>query len=91
MRPCGDSMNTCTPCLPRIAYSAAPPVSPEVAPRMFRCSPRRASSYSNSAPSSCIAMSLKASVGPLDSASMNTPGSNRRNGTMASVPKVSRV
>ncbi len=32
-------------------------------------SPRRASSYSNRLPSSCMAMSLKASVGPLDRAS----------------------
>ena len=36
MRPCGESMNTWMPFLPRIAYSAAEPVSPEVAPRMFR-------------------------------------------------------
>ena len=62
-------MKTRTPFLPRIAYSAALPVSPEVAPRMFSSSPRRASSYSNRLPSSCIAMSLKASVGPLDRAS----------------------
>jgi hypothetical protein len=39
MRPCGDSMNTRTPCLPRIAYSAALPVSPDVAPRMFSWRP----------------------------------------------------
>jgi hypothetical protein len=32
---CGDSMNTRMPRLPRIAYSAALPVSPEVAPKMF--------------------------------------------------------
>jgi hypothetical protein len=61
---CGLSMNTRMPSLPRIAYSAALPVSPEVAPRML--SFRRASAYSNRLPSSCIAMSLKASVGPLD-------------------------
>ena len=54
---------------PRMAYSAALPVSPEVAPRMLSCSPRRPARTSNSWPSSCIAMSLKASVGPLDSAS----------------------
>jgi hypothetical protein len=60
-------MNTRTPCLPRMAYSAALPVSPLVAPRMFSCFGRaRASSYSNRCPSSCMAMSLKASVGPLD-------------------------
>ena len=52
--------------LPRMAYSAALPVSPLVAPRMLSCSPRRPSSYSNRLPSNCMAMSLKASVGPLD-------------------------
>ena len=35
MRPCGDSMNTAMPRLPRIAYSAELPVSPDVAPRML--------------------------------------------------------
>ena len=43
MRPCGDSMKTWMPRLPRIAYSAALPVSPEVAPRMLSVCPRRAS------------------------------------------------
>jgi hypothetical protein len=69
MRPSGEVMKTRTPFLPRIAYSAALPVSPLVAPRMLSSAPRRASSYSNRLPSSCIAMSLKASVGPLDRAS----------------------
>jgi hypothetical protein len=32
---CGDSMKTRMPRLPRIAYSAALPVSPEVAPKIF--------------------------------------------------------
>ena len=36
---CGDSMNTRMPRLPRIAYSAAEPVSPEVAPRMLSSPP----------------------------------------------------
>ena len=36
IRPCGDSMNTAMPRLPRIAYSAELPVSPDVAPRMLR-------------------------------------------------------
>ena len=73
MRPCGLSMNTRMPRLPRMAYSAALPVSPLVAPRMLSCAPwppfLRASSYSNKLPSSCMAMSLNASVGPLDRAS----------------------
>jgi len=34
-------MKTRTPFLPRMAYSAALPVSPLVAPRMFSSSPRR--------------------------------------------------
>ena len=86
MRPRGLSMNTLTPRLPRIACSAALPVSPEVAPRMLSVSPRRPSSYSNRVPSSCMAMSLKASVGPLDRAWIRSPGSSARKGTMASVP-----
>jgi hypothetical protein len=44
MRPCGLNMNTRTFCLPRMAYCAALPVSPEVAPRILSCSPRRSSS-----------------------------------------------
>ena len=35
IRPCGDSMNTAMFRLPRIAYSAELPVSPDVAPRML--------------------------------------------------------
>ena len=69
---CGDSMNTRTPVLPRIAYSAALPVSPEVAPRMFSVSPCFASVYSNRLPSNCIAMSLNASVGPFESSSSDS-------------------
>ena len=91
MRPNGLSMKTLTPCLPRIACSAALPVSPDVAPRMLSVSPRRPSSYSNRLPSSCIATSLNASVGPLDSASSCTPGSSVFSGTMASVPNTSAV
>jgi hypothetical protein len=67
MRPCGESMKTRTPFLPRMAYSAAEPVSPEVAPRMLISSPRFCSTYSNRLPSNCMAMSLKASVGPFES------------------------
>ena len=91
MRPCGLSMKTRTPCLPRMAYSAALPVSPVVAPRMLSSSPRRASSYSNRLPSSCIAMSLKASVGPLDRASRYRPSSSGFSGTMSVVPNTASV
>ena len=69
---CGDSMNTRMPFLPRIAYSAALPVSPEVAPKMFSVSPFLASAYSNRLPINCIAMSLNASVGPFDSSSSDS-------------------
>jgi len=58
-------MNTDTACLSRIAYSAALPVSPDVAPRIFKVWPRSVSTCSNSCPSICMAMSLNASVGPL--------------------------
>ncbi len=91
MRPCGDSMNTATPRLPRIAYSAAPPVSPEVAPRMLSVVPRWVSTYSNSWPSSCMAMSLKASVGPSDSPSSDRPSFSGRSGTMSSLLKICEV
>ena len=74
MRPRGDSMKTRTPCLPRIAYSAALPVSPEVAPTMLSGLPVFASAYSNRLPSNCIARSLNASVGPFDSPSSRSSG-----------------
>ncbi len=85
MRPCGESMNTRTPRLPRMAYSADEPVSPDVAPRMLSSSPRFASTYSNRLPRSCIAMSLKASVGPLERASTCSPGASVLIGAMSSV------
>ena len=83
MRPAGDSMKTSMPRRPRIAYSAAEPVSPEVAPSTLSRAPRCPSTYSKSAPSNCIAMSLKASVGPLDSSSRPRPGSSQRSGVIA--------
>jgi len=58
-------------------------VSPEVAPRMLIDSPRFSSTYSNRLPSNCIAMSLKASVGPLERASSpNLPRSSQRKGVI---------
>ena len=91
MRPSGLVMKTRTPFLPRMAYSAALPVSPLVAPKILSSSPRRASSYSNRLPSNCMAMSLKASVGPLDRACKYKPSSSRVSGTMAAVPNTSSV
>ncbi len=91
----GDSMNTRTPRLPRIAYSAALPVSPEVAPKMFSSSSFLASAYSNKLPSSCMAMSLKARVGPLDRAcriSLRPFSSSRvRSGVMSLADSPSRA
>ena len=46
--------------------------------------PRRRSSYSNRLPSNCMAMSLKARVGPLDSSSRCRPGSRVVSGVMSS-------
>ncbi|KAG1166162.1 hypothetical protein G6F35_018356 [Rhizopus arrhizus] len=91
MRPCGDSMKTATPCLPRSAYSAAEPVSPDVAPTMFSVVPRLASTYSKTWPRNCMAMSLKASVGPSDRPSSDRPPSSGRSGTMSSLLKISCV
>ena len=63
--PNGESMNTRMLCLPAIAASAALPVSPEVAPKMFSSRPVSVRTCSNRWPSNCMAMSLKAKVGPL--------------------------
>ena len=48
---------------------AAEPVSPLVAPTIVTRSPRSASTWSNSRPTSCRATSLNASVGPWNSSS----------------------
>ena len=63
-------MKTRTPLRPRMAYSAADPVSPDVAPKILSSVLRFSRMYSKSAPRYCIAMSLKASVGPLESSKM---------------------
>jgi hypothetical protein len=87
MRLCGESMKTRMPRLPRIAYSAAEPVSPEVAPRIFRSWFFLLNTCSKSSPSSCKAMSLNASVGPFESASRCSPGSRVLTGVTSSPPK----
>jgi hypothetical protein len=83
------------PRLPRIAYSAALPVSPEVAPKMFNSSLFLASAYSNRLPSNCIAMSLNASVGPFDSACRIKvpcgPLSSVRSGVISSLDSSARA
>ena len=87
----GDNMNTRTPCLPRIAYSAAEPVSPDVAPRMLSSRPSRCNTYSNRLPSNCIAMSLNASVGPFERPRMCRPGSSVVSGVMSVLPNTSAL
>ena len=52
--------------------------------------PPRASTYSNSSPSSCSAMSLNASVGPFDARSRCRPGSSVASGVMSSLPNALR-
>ena len=91
MRPLGLSMNTRMPCLPTMAASAAGPVSPEVAPRMFSSVPDRARAYWNRLPSSCMARSLKARVGPWDRPSRCTPGARVRTGVISALPNASAV
>ena len=82
MRSAGESITTRIPGRPSSAYSAAEPVSPEVAPRMVKRSPRRASSWANSSPSSCMAMSLKAADGPLLRCANRTPSESSETGTI---------
>ena len=55
--------------------------------RWSRARRARASTWSNSRPSSCIAMSLKASVGPWNSSCTNSPVSSWTSGTTAGWPK----
>lgn len=77
-------MNTRMLSRPRMAYSAEEPVSPEVAPKMLISSPRRPSSNSKSSPSSCIAMSLNAAVGPSERWATKSPSSSELTGTISS-------
>ena len=67
-------MKTSTPALPRKASIAAEPVSPLVAPTMVSRRPERSRLASKSPPISCIATSLKASVGPWKSSSSQSFG-----------------
>ena len=61
---------------PAKASIAAPPVSPEVAPAIVARDPRSASTWSISRASSCMATSLKASVGPWNSSRMKRFGAD---------------
>src|SRR5882672_5225883 len=80
--PCGESMKTLMRALPLSACSAAEPVSPLVAPSTFRLRSCFSSTCSKSRPRSCSAMSLKASVGPLESPRMWRFGSSVRSGVV---------
>ena len=80
-------MNTSTPSSPRNASMAAEPVSPEVAPTTVRRLPSSASACSNMRPISCIATSLKASVGPWNSSRSQCAGPTCTSGQRAAWPK----
>ncbi len=83
VRPSGWRMTMSTASRSRQASMAAEPVSPEVAPTMVMRSPRLASTWSNSRPTSCSAMSLKARVGPWKSSSANSRASSCTSGATA--------
>ncbi len=91
MRPLGESMNTFTRALPFSACSAALPVSPLVAPSTLRCRSSASSTCSKRLPSSCIAMSLNAIVGPFERPSRCRLGSRVESGVISGVPKASAV
>ena len=69
-RPCGCIMKMRMRSRPRTPWIAALPVSPLVAPRMFRRVPRRFRMYSKKLLRNWSAMSLNASVGPWNSSTM---------------------
>ena len=87
VRPCGCRMTMSMRARSRQASIAALPVSPLVAPTMVMRSPRFASTCSNRWPSSCSAMSLKASVGPWNSSSAKQRVSSCTSGATAGWPK----
>ena len=80
-------MKTSTLARPRNASIAAEPVSPLVAPTMVSRWPLRVRLASNSWPISCIATSLKASVGPWNSSSSQSFGPICTSGARAAWPK----
>ena len=91
MRPRGESMNTFTRDFPFSACSAAEPVSPLVAPRTLSLLSCFSSTCSKRFPISCIAMSLNASVGPLEHARRWKLSSRVLRGVISGVPKTSFV
>ena len=68
---------------PRNASIAAAPVSPEVAPITVACAPLRSSARFISRATTCMARSLKASVGPWNSSRMKLFGAIWRKGATA--------
>jgi len=91
MRPWGESMNTFTRALPLSAYSADEPVSPLVAPSTLRFRSCFSRTCSKRFPRSCSAMSLNASVGPLERPRTCRFGSSVLSGVISGVPKTSGV
>ena len=83
VRSCGCRMAISMRSRPAQASIAAEPVSPEVAPTIVTRASRAASTWSNSRPSSCSAMSLNDSVGPWNSSCTNRPVSSWTSGTTA--------
>ncbi len=73
---------------PLKASMAAEPVSPEVAPTMVARVPRWPSTWSISRARSCMATSLKASVGPWNSSSRKWLGAICTSGVTAGWRKV---
>ena len=82
-RPWGWRSRRSCPSRPAKASIAAAPVSPEVAPTIvIGRAPCRLRKNSNSRPSSCIATSLKASVGPWNSSSSQSLAASWRSGAI---------
>ena len=89
--PWGDIMNTSILSLPRSAYSAAEPVSPDVAPMIVRRSFFFFNTYSKALPKNCMAMSLNASVGPFDNSMILMPSLSVRTGVISGLPNACTV
>ena len=83
VRPAGCRMAMSTRSRSRHASMAAEPVSPEVAPTMVTRWSRAVSTWSNRRPSTCIAMSLNARVGPWNSSSDHRSGPSCTSGATA--------
>ena len=86
-RPFGNRMMASTRLEPRNASIAAPPVSPDVAPTTVTRALRAASTRSMRRATTCMATSLKASVGPWKSSRIHEFGPVCTSGVTAGWPK----